>query len=47
VLFRHVILHRCRQQLRLVDLPGAIVLAHAPGQNPTRAGKSTDYSTGS
>ncbi|MDX2159450.1 MAG: hypothetical protein SFW09_23335, partial [Hyphomicrobiaceae bacterium] len=41
---RHIILDARRQQLRLVDLPGAIVFAHTPGQNPTRTGKSTDYS---
>jgi hypothetical protein len=28
VVLRHVVLHVCRQELRLIDLPGAKVLAH-------------------
>ena len=44
VILRHIVLHARRQQLRRVDLPAAIMLAHAPGQNPTRLRKSSDYS---
>jgi hypothetical protein len=44
MILRHVVLHARWQQLCLVDLPAAVVFAHAPGQNPTRARKSTDYS---
>ncbi|MFZ1104566.1 MAG: potassium-transporting ATPase subunit KdpA [Hyphomicrobiaceae bacterium] len=36
VVLAHKLLHRHRQEQRLVDLPGAKGLAHAPGPNPTR-----------
>src|SRR5207244_12521753 len=40
----YVVLHASRQQLLFVDLPGAKVFAHGPGQNPTRRRKSSNYS---
>ena len=44
VVLWHIVLNARRQQLRLIDLPRAEMLAHAPGQNPTRPRKSSDYS---
>jgi len=41
---RDKVVHRRRQQLCLVDPPGAKMLAHGPAQNPTRARKATHYS---
>ena len=50
VILRHIVLHARRQQLRLVNLPGAIMLAHAldriqlASENPatTRTGSYLD-----
>ena len=41
---RHIILHACRQELRLIDFPGTKEFAHNSGQNLTRTRKSSDYS---
>jgi len=41
---RHVVRDARRQQLHLVDLPGAKMLAHDPARNQTRGNLGSDYS---
>ena len=38
------VLHAWWQKLRLIDLPGAKMLAHRAGTNQTRAKLNSDYS---
>ena len=38
------VLHAWWQKLRLIDLPGAKMLAHKTGTNQTRAKLNSDYS---
>ena len=40
----HEVLHAWRQKLRLIDLPGAKMLAHGGKQNQTRRQLNSDYS---
>jgi hypothetical protein len=42
--FRHEVLHIRRQQQRLIDIPGAKILAHGPWLNQTRSELNSDYS---
>src|SRR5258705_2986112 len=42
--FRHEVLHIRRQQQRLIDIPGAKILAHGPRLNQTRSELNSDYS---
>src|SRR6202795_72718 len=42
--FRHEVLHIRRQQQRLIDIPGAKILAHSPSLNQTRSELNSDYS---
>src|SRR4030081_3129514 len=42
--FRHEVLHTRRQQQRLIDIPGAKILAHSPRLNQTRSELTSDYS---
>ena len=44
VVLGHVVLHARRQKLRLIDLPGAKILAHNPARNRTRHHLTSDYS---
>src|SRR6185312_16131304 len=44
VVLCHVILNARRQQMRLVNLPGAKVLALRPAKNQTRPNFASDYS---
>ena len=41
--FRHEILHTRRQKQRLIDIPGAKILAHSPRLNQTRSELNSDY----
>ena len=41
--FRHEILHIRRQQQRLIDIPGAKILAHGPRLNQTRSELKSHY----
>jgi len=43
VALRHVVLHARRQKLRLVNPPGAKILAHAWAKNQTRPNMISDY----
>ena len=42
--FRHEVLHIRRQKQRLIDIPGAKILAHRPSLNQTRSELNSDYS---
>src|SRR6266403_129145 len=42
--FRHEVLHIRRQKQRLIDIPGAKILAHSPRLNQTRPELNSDYS---
>jgi hypothetical protein len=42
--FRHKVLHIRRQKQRLIDIPGAKILAHSPSLNQTRSELNRDYS---
>src|SRR5450631_2645639 len=42
--FRHEVLHIRRQKQRLIDIPGAKILAHGPSLNQTRSELKSDYS---
>src|SRR5712672_1471241 len=42
--FRHEVLHIRRQKQRLIDIPGAKILAHSPSLNQTRSELNSDYS---
>jgi hypothetical protein len=42
--FRHEVLHIRRQKQRLIDIPGAKILAHGPSLNQTRSELNSDYS---
>src|SRR5712672_619727 len=42
--FRHEILHMRRQKQRLIDIPGAKILAHGPSLNQTRSDLNSHYS---
>src|SRR6266481_32135 len=42
--FRHEVLHIRRQKQRLIDIPGAKILAHGPTLNQTRPELNSDYS---
>src|SRR6267154_4907128 len=42
--FRHEVLHIRRQKQRLIDIPGAKILAHGPRLNQTRSELNSDYS---
>src|SRR5205823_4214469 len=42
--FRHEVLHIRRQKQRLIDIPGAKILAHGPSLNQTRPELNSDYS---
>src|SRR5674476_560897 len=42
--FRHEVLHIRRQQQRLIDIPGAKILAHSPRLNQTRSELNSRYS---
>src|SRR6267154_307789 len=42
--FRHKVLHIRRQKQRLIDIPGAKILAHSPSLNQTRSELNSDYS---
>src|SRR5246500_2981449 len=42
--FRYKVLHIRRQQQRLIDIPGAKILAHSPTLNQTRSDLNSDYS---
>src|SRR6185312_3557961 len=42
--FRHKVLHIRRQEQRLIDIPGAKILAHSPRLNQTRSELNRDYS---
>ena len=44
VVLGHEVLHARRQQQRLIDIPGAKVLAHSKRLNQTRSDLYTDYS---
>jgi hypothetical protein len=44
VVLGHKVLHIRRQKQRLIDIPGAKVLAHSPSLNQTRWGLNSDYS---
>src|ERR1700693_1444260 len=44
--FRHEVLHARRQKQRLIDIPGAKILAHGPRLNQTRSKLNSDYSDG-
>src|SRR5882757_5610883 len=44
VALRHEILHVRRQKQRLIDIPGAKILAHSPSLNQTRSELNSDYS---
>src|SRR4029077_15156468 len=39
----HEVLHTRRQKQRLIDIPGAKVLAHSPSLNQTRWDLNSDY----
>src|ERR1700751_5959135 len=41
---RYKVLHIRRQQQRLIDIPGAKILAHSPTLNQTRSDLNSDYS---
>src|SRR5712664_1189264 len=42
--FRHEVLHVRRQKQRLIDIPGAKILAHSQRLNQTRLELNSDYS---
>jgi hypothetical protein len=42
--FRHEVLHIRWQKQRLIDIPGAKILAHSPTLNQTRSDLNSDYS---
>src|SRR4029077_13134275 len=44
VVLRHEVPHIRRQKQRLIDIPGAKVLAHSPSLNQTRRNLNSDYS---
>ena len=44
VVLGHEVVHIRRQELRLIDLPGAKVLAHGTGMKQTRGQLNSDYS---
>src|SRR6202011_2269738 len=44
VVLGHEILHARRQKQRLIDIPGAKILAHSPRLNQTRSELNSDYS---
>jgi hypothetical protein len=44
VVLRHEVPHVRRQKQRLIDIPGAKVLAHGPSLNQTRWDLNSDYS---
>jgi hypothetical protein len=46
VVLGHEVLHTRRQKQRLIDIPGAKVLAHSPRLNQTRADLNSHYSDG-
>src|SRR6476660_396662 len=46
VVLGHEVLHTRRQKQRLIDVPGAKVLAHSPSLNQTRWDLNSDYSDG-
>src|SRR4029077_471115 len=43
VVLGHEVLHTRRQKQRLIDIPGAKVLAHSPSLNQTRCDLNSDY----